>query len=239
MQKKIIIIGATSGIGRKLAENYAEKGFTVGISGRRIELLKEIGQQFPGQIVYECFDITANENIDHLERLINKSGGLDILIISAGIGEPSKDLSWAIDKKTINTNVNGFAEIANRAFNFFVHQGYGHLAAISSVGANRGGSRASSYNASKAFQSNFLEGLAIKAKNINKEITVTCIEPGFLETKKLNTKNLFWVIPVDKAARQIMKAIDKKKRKVYISRRWWLIAKMMKWMPWWIYSKIG
>ncbi len=239
MEQKIIIIGASSGIGKRLAERYAEKGYKVGITARRIELLKEIQQQFPLQIEYECFDVTANENIIHLERLVKNIGGVNIIIISAGTGEPSKELSWEIDKKTVDTNVNGFVEIANWAFNFLVKQGHGQLAVISSISANRGGSYAPSYNASKAFQSIYFEGLAIKAKKTNTAVSVTCIEPGFVKSKMAKSEKIFWVVPVDKAAKQIIRAIEKKKRKAYISRRWWLIAKLMRWMPYWIYRKIG
>jgi short-subunit dehydrogenase len=239
MEQKIIIIGASSGIGKRVAERYAEKGYKVGITGRRIELLKEIQRQFPQKVEYESFDITANENISRMETLVKKLDGVNVIIISAGIGEPSKELSWAIDKKTVDTNVNGFVEIANWAFNFLVKQGHGQLAVISSISANRGGSYAPAYNASKAFQSIYFEGLAIKAKKSNTAVFVTCIEPGFVKSKMAKSEKLFWVVPVDKAAKQIIRAIEKKKRKVYISRRWWLIAKLMRWMPYWIYRKIG
>lgn len=239
MRQNTIIIGSTSGIGRKMAELYLEKGHKVGVTGRRMELLQQIQQQKPQQVEYECFDVTGNENVIHLESLVKKLGGLDILIISAGTGEPSKELSWEIDKKTVDTNVNGFIEIANWAFNYFLKQGHGHLATISSIAAIRGGSWAPAYNASKSFQSNYFEGLAIKVKRLKKDITVTCIEPGFVNTKMAKGNKRFWMVQVDKAARQIIRGIDKKKRKVYISRRWFLIAKLLKWTPFWLYRKIG
>jgi short-subunit dehydrogenase len=239
MQQKIIIIGATSGIGRRLAELYLEKGHLVGVSGRRLELLQEIKKQSPQQVEYECFDVTKPDNIKHLETLVGKLGGLHILVISAGGGEVSKELDWQLDKLTVDTNVNGFVEIANWSFNYFAQQGYGQLATISSLAAIRGSSWAPAYNASKAFQSNYFEGLAIKVRRMKKNIFITCIEPGFVATKMAKSDKLFWVVPVDKAARQIIRAIEKRKRKVYISRRWWLIAKIMKWAPYWLYKRIG
>lgn len=238
MQQKIIIVGASSGIGRRMAELYAEKNCRIGITGRRLELLQEIKQQLPQQIEYECFDVTGKDNIVHLESLINKIGGLDILIISAGTGEPSKDLSWEIDKTTIDTNVTGFIEIANWTFNYFARQNHGQLVTISSIAAIRGGSWAPAYNASKAFQSSYFTGLSVKAAKM-KNITVTCIEPGFVATKMAKSDKLFWVVPVNKAARQITRAIERKKRKAYISRRWWLVAQFLKWAPHWLYKKIG
>ena len=77
------------------------------------------------------------------------------------------------------------------------------------------------------------------AKKNKTGVSVTCIEPGFVKSKMAKSEKLFWVVPVNKAAKQIIKAIEKRKRKVYISRRWWLIAKLMRWMPYWIYRKIG
>src|SRR5258706_12540012 len=121
--------------------------------------------------------------------------------------------------------------MSNWAFNFFVKQGYGQLVIISSIAANRGNSSAPAYSASKAFQSVYFEGLAIKAGKLEKRVTITCIEPGFVRSKMAKSDKLFWVVPVDKAARQIIRAIDKKKRKAYISKRWWLIAKLLRWMP--------
>lgn len=235
----IIIIGATSGIGRKMAELYAQKGYKVGITGRRKELLDEIKNTYPGQIEIACFDVTAKENIPNLESLVHKLGSLDILIYSSGIGEPSKDLDWQLDKLMVDTNVNGFIEIANWGFNYLIKQGHGRMAVISSIAANRGNSWAPAYSASKSFQSNYFEALAIKAYRMKKNIGVTCIEPGFVDTKMAKGNKRFWIVPTDKASRQIINAIDKKKRKVYISRRWWLIAKLMRWMPYWIYKRFG
>ncbi|MDP4262946.1 MAG: SDR family NAD(P)-dependent oxidoreductase [Bacteroidota bacterium] len=236
---KIIIVGATSGIGRKMAELYIRRDYKVGITGRRLELLEEIKQQFPQQVEFARFDITQPGSIAHLEMLVSKLDGLDILVISAGTGEPSKELSREIDKTTIDTNVNGFAEIANWAFNFFVKQGFGQLVTISSIAANRGNSQAPAYSASKAFQSIYFEGLAIKAAKLKKDIIVTCIEPGFVGSKMAKSDNLFWVVPVDKAARLITRAIDKKKRKAYISKRWWIIAKLLRWIPYQVLKKFG
>jgi short-subunit dehydrogenase len=239
MQKKIIIIGATSGIGRRMAELYAEQGHLVGITGRRLELLQEIKQLLPGKIEYECFDVTGRENLWHLQSLIEKLGGMDTLVISAGNGDTSKELSWEIDKMTVDTNVNGFVEIANWAFNYFLMQGHGQLATISSIAAIRGNSWAPAYSASKAFQSNYFEGLSIKAAKLKSDIAITCIEPGFVKTKMAKGNKQFWVVPVDKAARQIINAIDNRKRKAYISRRWWIIAKLYRLLPYALLKRMG
>jgi short-subunit dehydrogenase len=238
MPGKIIIVGATSGMGRRLAEIYADKGWKVGVTGRRQNLLDELKQKYPDQVESECFDVIGPENILKINSLVEKLGGLDVLLISAGGGDVSKELSWELDKWMVDINVNGFIQLANWGFNYFIHQGHGHLAVISSIASNRGNSEAPAYSASKAFQSVYFEGLAIKAKKLNKKIIVTCIEPGFVATKMAKSQKLFWVVPVDKAARQIINAIEKKRRKVYISRRWRLIAWIVKHLPYSIYRRI-
>lgn len=233
---KIIIIGATSGMGKRLAELYAAKGFKIGITGRRKELLEEIKSQFPENIETECFDVTGSENLVYLRSLIQKLGGLDMLIYSSGVGQPSKTLDWKLDKLTVDTNVNGFIEICNWAFNYFIQQGYGKLVTLSSVASIRGNSWAPAYSASKAFQSNYFEGLAIKAWRMKKPVSVICIEPGFVNTQMVKGNKIFWVLPLEKAARRILSAIDQNKRKSYLSLRWWLIACLLRLVPFRLYK---
>lgn len=240
MSLRIIIVGASSGIGRKMAELYVGQGHKVGVTGRRKHLLEELKEKFPDRIETECFDVTQNENLSSLASLISKLGGLDMLVISAGWGQPADELLWEIDEKVLKTNVTGFIEIANWSFNYFARQNSGHLVTISSVAANRGSGWAPAYAASKSFQSVYFEGLAIKAKRLKKNILITCIEPGFVNTKMAHGGDkMFWIVPVEKAARQIIHSLSQKKRKVYISRRWWIIARLMRWMPYWIYRKFG
>jgi short-subunit dehydrogenase len=67
---------------------------------------------------------------------------------------------------------------------------------------------------------------------------VTDIQPGFVDTKMAKGPR-FWVAPVDKAARQIIRAIEKRRHRAYITRRWWLVAKLFRWIPGWVYYRIG
>jgi short-subunit dehydrogenase len=237
--KKVIIIGATSGIGRELAKLYAGKNWLVGATGRRQELLQSLQQDFPGNIITECFDVTRDENIDCIKNLIQQLGGLDLLIYNSGYGEPSTTLDWKIDNETTQVNVNGFVEIVNFTFNYFVQEGTGQIAATSSVAGIRGGSFAPAYNASKAFMSTYMEGLYIKAAKLKRPVYVTDIQPGFVNTKMAKGNGQFWVSSVEKAAQQMYEAIKKKKRLVYITKRWWLIAKLLNLIPLSVYKKIA
>jgi short-subunit dehydrogenase len=237
-QQKIIIVGASSGIGREIACKYAANGNRVGITGRREDLLNELKEKYPDQIFVSCFDVMEKENQQKIRQLIEELGGMDILFYNAGYGDISKDLNWEIENATTKTNVNGFVEIVSYAFNHFVEQGHGQIAITSSVAAVRGNSWAPAYSASKAFMSNYAEGLNIKAKRLQKDVTITDIRPGFVDTKMAKGNGQFWVIQKEKAAEEIIRAIEKKKRVAYITRRWWLVAKIMKMLPFTIYRRM-
>jgi short-subunit dehydrogenase len=237
--QKIIIIGASSGIGLELAKMFAENGNHVGVTGRRCALLEKLAEEFPSEIFAECFDVRGDQNILHVESLIKKINGLDLLIYNSGYGEVSQTLDWKIDKQTVETNVNGFIEIVNYVFNYFAKQGHGQIAATSSIGSIRGNSWAPAYSASKAFMSIYMEGLHMKARKMKLDIAITDIQPGFVKTKMAKGNKQFWVVPVPKAVNQIFNAIKNKKRRVYVSKRWGLIAWAMKWVPYWLYKKFG
>lgn len=237
--KKVIIIGATSGIGRALALRYLKAGHLVGVTGRRTHLLDEIKHKYPQQTFTSAFDVTGSENIVHLQQLIEQLQGMDLFIYNSGYGEASKELNWALDKKTTLINVNGFVETTNYAFNYFVKQGHGQIAAISSIAAYRGNSWAPAYGASKAYMSSYMEALRIKAYRMKLPIHITDIQPGFVLTDMAKGNKLFWMAPLEKATTQMLHAIENKKQRVQITKRWALVAWLLKWMPYSLYKKIG
>jgi len=237
--KSAIVVGATSGIGRGLAELLVAAGYQVGITGRRKELLEEIRQQHSDAIFWRCMDVCEAETArDTFASLVAEMGSVDLVVISSGTGTINSELAWEPEARTIATNVTGFAAIASAAMKLFIGQGHGHLVGISSVGALRGSREAPAYNASKAFVSNYLEGLRVKAVKTGLPIYVTDILPGFVDTPMAQGEGLFWVASVQKAAEQIMTAINRKKRRAYITRRWRLIAWLMTFMPDFIYERM-
>jgi short-subunit dehydrogenase len=237
--KKVIIVGATSGIGRSLAKLFAHENYLVGIIGRRTNLLEEIKSENPNYYEIKTLDITDLNNIpDSLTQLTNKLGGLNILIICSGTGDINTELDFETEKRTIDTNVCGFTAVADWSFNYFLQQKHGHLVGISSIGGLRGNSQAPSYSASKAFQINYLESLRIKAAKTKLPIYISDIRPGFVDTEMAKGDGLFWVAPVERVASQIFKTILKKRKIVYITRRWKTVAVLMKIMPNWLIEKM-
>jgi short-subunit dehydrogenase len=237
--KKVIIIGSTSGIGKGLAEHFAANNCKVGLTGRRKELLLELKDENPDAYLTKFLDVTnTTSSIQHLEELTNELGGLDVLVISSGIGEINEALDFEIEKQTIDTNIIGFTCVTDWTFNYFEKQQSGHLVVISSIGGIRGSRQAPSYNASKAYQINYTEGLRQKAAKLKMPIFITDIRPGLVDTKMAKGEGLFWVMPLEKAVNQMYKAIIRKKKVVYVTKRWRLIAFVLKILPRGIYDKM-
>ena len=237
--KKAIIIGGTSGIGRGIAELLFEKGWTVGITGRRIQLLNEIKENSRNHILIQEHDITEiNSSDEKIESLFSQLKVVDLVIISSGVSELNQELSWNTENKVIETNINGLAKVYEFVFSKFKKQGYGHLVGISSIASLRGNRHCPSYSASKAFQANYLEALRCIAKNEKIDIKITDIQPSFVDTPMAKGDGLFWVASTKKATSQIYLAILKQKRKAYITKRWRLIAWIMKIAPSWALEKI-
>jgi len=239
MTKKAIVIGASSGIGRELAKMLAQNGYGIGVMARRLHLLNELREEIKGEINIREIDVVDAETaIGTLKNFINEMGGADLVVISAGTGDINNDLDWRLEEETIKTNVIGFAALANVVMHHFMERGSGHLIGISSIAALRGGRESPAYNASKAFQSNYMEGLRQKIKRLRLPITITDIKPGFVQTAMAKGEGIFWAAPANKAAKQIFDAIKRKQTCVYITRRWILIAWLLKIIPARVYERL-
>ena len=117
--KKVIIIGATSGIGRGLAERFIQEGNMVGITGRRENKLQELCSQNKN-CFYTISDVTKEtDTIRQLNNLVDRMGGMDILVFCSGVGELNPELDYNLERPALLTNVIGFTNVADWAFYFF------------------------------------------------------------------------------------------------------------------------
>ena len=232
MNKKAIVFGATSGIGRALAKLLVNDGYDVMITGRRQEKLEEIKKENPDQYIVRRHDLTDLDDSKRLfDALPEKMPRVDLIIHNSGIAENNFNLEWQKDLPTLETNVLGATRIYQLSYNLFKKQGYGHLVGITSMASIVGNRHVPAYHASKAFQASYMESLWMKAKKTKKaKINITNILPGYVDTDII-TGPTFWMAPLDKAVKQIYSAIKKKKRKAYITKRWRLVALMMKILP--------
>ncbi|MCE5315932.1 MAG: SDR family NAD(P)-dependent oxidoreductase, partial [Parachlamydia sp.] len=227
--KKAIVIGASSGIGRELAKILAREGYEVGLAARRTALLSTLQQEIPSKTYLKTIDISHSaETINALRELIVEMDGLDLLILSSGIGYINPELDWQKEKETIDVNAYGACAVINGAMKHFMEQGSGHLVGISSIISLRGSDAAPAYSASKAFLSNYLEGMRKKMHKAGMDISITDIQPGFVDTSMAQGPGLFWVAAPNRAAEQIYRAIHRKKSLAYITCRWSLVA----WLMW-------
>jgi len=235
----IVIIGATSGIGKALFEKYARGDNRIGIVGRRANLLDELCQKYPSKTITAKADITNLEEIEQAINALHKElEYIDLAIVCSGIGDINATLEYNVERLTIDTNITGWTFVIDRLYNIFVQQGHGHLVAITSAGGLRGEPIAPAYSASKAYQINYMEALRKKAYKSGSQIYVTDIRPGLVNTAMAKGEGLFWVMPVEKVANQIITAIHKNKYKAYVTKRWHILAIINKNLPYTLYKKL-
>ena len=235
--KKAIIIGASSGIGYELAVQLADLGYQLGLMARREERLTELSDRLPGQHFVQVTDlINADEARTQLASLIQQMGDVELIVVNSGVGTSEKSLDWTIESEMIDVNVRGFTAMSMDAMNYFIQRGGGHLVGVSSIAAHFSAGLSLTYNATKAFVSSYLNGMRSRAYRSRLPITVTTIEPGFIDTPMLESKPL-GTVPVAKAVAQIVKAIQDKKGHAYITRRWAIIAGLFYILPKWMIRK--
>jgi short-subunit dehydrogenase len=235
--KNAIIIGASSGIGYELAIQLAKKGYQLGLMARRQELLIELSDRLPGQHFVQVTDLMdADMARTQLAALIEKMGDVELIVVNSGVGASEKILDWTIESEMIDVNVRGFTAMSMDAMNYFVQRGGGHLVGVSSIAAHFSGGLSLTYNATKAFVSNYLNGMRSRASRSELPITITTVEPGFIDTPMLESKPM-GTVSVEKAVTQMVKAIMGKKNHVYITRRWVIIAILFYILPNWLIRK--
>ena len=221
----IVIIGATSGIGKALFEKYANENNRIGIIGRRAHLLDKLYQKYPSKTIPTKADIINLEEIEQAINALHKEMEyIDLAIVCSGTGDINATLDYSIERPAIDTNIVGWTFVIDMLYHIFEQQCHGHLVAITSVGGLRGEAMAPAYSATKAYQINYMEALCKKAYKSRKQIAVTDIRPGLINTAMAKGEGLFWVMPVDKVASQIIAAIRKKKSIAYVTKRWHILA---------------
>ncbi len=235
-----IIVGASSGIGRALASVLSSRGYTLGLAARRVDLLQDVANEVSTQAFVEAIDVSKpDEAMPRLRALIARLGDVELFVISAGTGFPTPALDWAPEQQTIAVNVSGFAAVANVAAAHLQQRGSGCLVGISSIGALFGNPSAPAYGASKAFMSNYLQALRYRFAAARLPVAVMDVQPGFVDTAMAKADKTFWMATPEKAAMQIADAIQKQKRHVYVTRRWRVVAWLVKAMPHWVFQKLA
>ncbi len=232
--KKAIVIGATSGLGREIAMNLVREGWAVGIAGRRVELLEELANEMNtiirlvsvgplkeednmsgrGEAVYERIDVTTEDAVEGVERLVERLGGMDLFVNVAGVGFQNPTLDPKVEKHTFDVNGYGFMRMVGWAYNYFKREECeGQIAIVSSIAGTMPLGTAAAYSATKRMQSHYLTALAQLARMEGVGIKFTDIRPGFAATDILNpNKHYPMMMEKEYAGRLATRAILKKRR---------------------------
>ena len=154
-------------------------------------------------------DVTRTQEATvQLDRLAETMGGIDIMVLNAGVSNFQDGSGRETDLKVIDVNITGFANLAAYSFEKFEEQGHGHIVGVSSIASLFPWGLSVPYNASKAFVNNYLQGYRQKANHSGADIAVTNLMPGFVKSEMTEgKKGMFWVAPADKAAQQMADAI--------------------------------
>jgi Short-chain dehydrogenases of various substrate specificities len=231
IDKKVVIIGASSGIGKQIAINYINSGAKVALAARRQDKLKEIQALNPSNVVCKVIDITQDSAQEDLKQLIDLLGGMDLFVLCSGVGWENITLEYQKESQTVATNALGFTRMVVCAYNYFSKQGYGHIAAIASVAGRRTLYLAPSYCATKCFDIMYLRALDQIAKKTHLNIKITTILPGFIDTDLLKSRQYPLTCSVEKGGRIIFQGIEKSKRRVFAPFYWKYITWLMRIVP--------
>ena len=238
ISKRAIVIGASMGMGKRVAELLATEGYIVGMAARKIDLLEKNQQQISTPTVIAQMDASKpEESVEILNAMIEKMGGLDLLVIAiTGYQDADfKALNWEKTFSVIQVDVAGFYALSKAAFLFFEQQGYGHLVGFSSIDGLRGVATTPVYSAAKAFASRYMEAERNKYMQRNVPIYVTDIMPGWVNSREdidcNKLPNAYWVENLEDASREIMEAIKNKVSVAYITKRWQKVAELLPLIP--------
>ncbi len=237
--KRAIIIGATSGIGKEVAKCLLQEGWDIGIAGRREAELNALQAKEPQHIKTEVLDVTREDATARLHSLIEKLGGMDLFLLSSGIGFQNPQLEVTIELSTVCTNAEGFTRMVTAAFHYFRQQGGGHLAIISSIAGTKGLGVAPAYSATKRFQNTYIDALEQLSHLQKLNIRFTDIRPGFVATDLLNDGRKYPLLmkPATVGA-HIVRALHRKKRVAIIDWQYAILVSFWKMIPRFLWKRL-
>ncbi len=244
--KRVILVGATDGLGKALAEVYAARGFWVTILGRSRQkldaLVADLRSRFPvatvNGVVCDLSDAARREPA--FQEALAVTGHCDLFLYNAGVMHHGDGVTSVPgdDVEMMEVNVVAAVTLLGLAANWFRVAGRGQIAGISSVAGDRGRKGNPAYNASKAALTTFLEGLRNRLAPFG--VAVSTIKPGYVGTRLIAGKSgLFWVVSADEAARIIADRLEKRHEVFYVTRRWALLGLAMRVTPRFVFKRLG
>ena len=234
-------------IGREVAISLIEKGWRVGLAGRREDRLADIqGKYGSSQVAYAVIDITKDDAVSALDTLLDKTGAPDLFLHCSGIGNQNPRIDEDVEMRVIQTNCNGMVRMVAHFMNYIkVHpEAYNkkhkaHIAVITSVAGTNGLGISAAYSASKKMQSTYLTGLAQLSSMEKIPVVFSDIRPGFVATEILDpNQHYLFIMTAEKAAGYILKGLKRKKRIITFDWRFRAIVALWHLIPRYIWERL-
>jgi short-subunit dehydrogenase len=231
---RVVITGASSGIGEALARHYAGEGTVLALISRRAPVAG-----LPGQVVHYPADVT---DAAALGRIAADFGPADLVIANAGVGVGTHGEDLAdVEKlrRVLEVNVAGLAATLAAFAPAMRRAGHGTLAGIASVAGFRGLAGNGAYCASKAAAITWMESL--RAELYGSGVSVVCVCPGYIDTPmtRVNRFRMPFLLPADEAARRIARAIAAKRRLAVIPWQMAAVSVLLRVMPGWLFDRLA
>ena len=240
MRRNILITGASSGLGRGMAREFARRGRNLALCARRIELLQGLKRELTAahpqiQVSVRALDVMNHDQVFEVFRAFASDlGSLDRVIVNAGIGkgQPIGTGWFRANRQTAETNFVAALAQCEAAVEIFRRQNAGHLVTIASIAALRGMRRnMTTYAATKAGLAALSEG--IRADLLRTPIKVSTIYPGYIRSElNENVKSTPFSVDEETGCRALVAAIEKEKVEAYVPRWPWApIGFLLKRLP--------
>lgn len=224
MRKNILITGASSGLGKGMAKEFAKQGCNLALCARRFELLEQLKSELEQinpniTISIKVLDVNDHEQVFSVFNAFkDELKGLDRVIINAGMGKGASIGTgyFNANKQTAQTNFVAALAQAEAAMEIFRAQNHGHLVTISSISAVRGFRRAMTvYAATKAAITSLSEGIRIDV--MHTPIKVSCVHPGFIRSEiNEKVKTVPFIVDTETGCKALVKAINKEKANSFV-----------------------
>lgn len=240
--QRVVISGASSGLGLALAQHYLEQGAIVGVFARRADYLQSLSKQYPQQVYCYPLDVRDSAAVQAAaQSFIAHTGAPDIVIANAGISagtltEYAEDID--VFQHIMDINMLGVMKTFQPFLVPMREVGHGSLVGIASVAGFRGLPGASAYSASKAALISYMESLRVELRGSGVRVVTIC--PGYIKTPMtaINPYPMPFILPAEEAACRIARAIASGKSFAVVPWQMGLIGRMLKLLPNWLYDLV-
>lgn len=241
-----VVVGASAGIGEALVRRLADAGCRVAAVARRGERLRsladEVNQRAGAELVFPVtHDVRNGSEVPALlQEIASRLGGLDLVVYNAAVmpAVAENEYDFAKERLMVEVNLLGAMAWLGPVADRFARAGGGMIVGVSSIAGDRGRRGNPVYGTTKAALNTYLEGL--RNRIARSGVAVVTVKPGFVDTDMTRGKpGLLWLISADEAARQILRAAEKKKVTAYVPARWAVVGFVVRSLPSVIFRRLN